>query len=90
MRLCNRILALAIVPFFRSLFSSDEPDETHVAKPFSRADILFNQSVDKLAILFEENKGEKGCHLISSMAIDQADKQIISIYYLYLRTHYTF
>ena len=90
MRLCNWILALAIVPFFRSLFSSVEPDETDdVAKPFSRADILFNQSVDKLAILFEENKGEKGCHLIS-MTIDQADKQIISIYYLYLRTHYTF
>ena len=57
-----------------------EPDDTDVAKPFSRADILFNQSVDKLAILFEEAKGEKGYHHISMTK--QTNKLSVSTIYI--------
>ena len=46
---------------YRSIITSTNvPDESKVVEPFSRADVLYNKSVDKLAIKFEDNK-DKGC-----------------------------
>lgn len=42
-----------MISIFRSIFSSGVSDESETVEPFSRADILYNRSVDKLAVMFE-------------------------------------
>ena len=48
-----------LVHLYRSLLPSTSPDqESETVDPFSRADVLYNQSVDKIAALFDADKYE--------------------------------
>ena len=62
-------LKCLVLCIFRSLLPSTSLDqESETVEPFSRADVLYNQSVDKIAELFDTDKyeGSTKCDFYSS------------------------